>query len=59
MDTANQTRVGGAVARIQLKAKPFPMPAVRLLPSFWKDTMELNRSFLYSLPNERLAYNFA
>jgi hypothetical protein len=34
------------------------MPQVRLLPSFWKDTMELNRSYLYSLPNERLAHNF-
>ncbi len=29
-------------------------PAARL----WKDTMELNRSYLYSLPNERLAHNF-
>ena len=34
------------------------MTEVRLLPSFWKDTMELNRSFLYSLPNDRLLYNF-
>ncbi len=57
-DTANQTLVGAAVAKVQWKAQPFPMPDVRLLPSFWKDTMELNRSFLYSLPNERLAYNF-
>ena len=57
-DTANQTLTSAAVAKVQWKAKPFPMPDVRLLPSFWKDTMELNRSFLYSLPNERLAYNF-
>ncbi len=57
-DIANQTLVSAAVAKVQWKAKPFPMPDVRLLPSFWKDTMEANRSFLYSLPNERLAYNF-
>jgi DUF1680 family protein len=57
-DTANRTLTRAAVARIQWKAEPFSMTAVRLLPSFWKDTMELNRSFLYSLPNERLAYNF-
>ena len=57
-DIANHVLVDAAVAKVQWKAKPFPMPDVRLLPSFWKDTMELNRSFLYSLPNERLAYNF-
>jgi uncharacterized protein len=57
-DTANQALVGSAVEKVPWKVKPFPMPDVRLLPSFWKDTMELNRSFLYSLPNERLAYNF-
>lgn len=57
-DTANQSLTNAAVAKVQWQAKPFPMPDVRLLPSFWKDTMELNRSFLYSLPNERLAYNF-
>ncbi len=57
-DTATQSLTAAAVAKVQWKAKPFPMPDVRLLPSFWKDTMELNRSFLYSLPNERLAHNF-
>jgi DUF1680 family protein len=57
-DTATQTLTGATVAKIQWKAKPFSMTEVRLLPSFWKDTMELNRSFLYSLPNERLAHNF-
>ena len=55
---ATQTPTGAAVAKVQWKAKPFPMTEVRLLPGFWKDTMELNRSFLYSLPNERLAHNF-
>jgi len=34
------------------------MADVRLLPGLWKDMAELNRSFLYSLPNDRLAHNF-
>jgi DUF1680 family protein len=57
-DTANQDLISAAVEKVPWRAKPFSMPEVRLLPSFWKDTMELNRSWLYSLPNERLAYNF-
>jgi DUF1680 family protein len=57
-DTATQTLTNASVAKVEWKAKPFPMPEVRLLPSVWKDTMELNRSYLYSLPNERLAHNF-
>jgi uncharacterized protein len=58
VDTANQSLTASSVAKVKWQAKPFPMPQVRLLPSFWKDTMELNRSWLYSLPNERLAHNF-
>ena len=57
-DTAAQTLTNASVAKVEWKAKPFSMPEVRLLPSVWKDTMELNRSYLYSLPNERLAHNF-
>jgi uncharacterized protein len=57
-DTATEFLTNSSVAKVQWKVKPFSMPQVRLLPSFWKDTMELDRSFLYSLPNERLAYNF-
>jgi len=57
-DTANRTLTDAAVAKVQWKVKPFSMTDVRLLPSFWKDMSELNRSFLYALPNERLAYNF-
>jgi DUF1680 family protein len=57
-DTATQTLTNATVAKVEWKAKPFSMPEVRLLPSVWKDTMELNRSYLYSLPNERLAHNF-
>ncbi|HEY1579231.1 MAG TPA: glycoside hydrolase family 127 protein [Terracidiphilus sp.] len=57
-DTENRTLVSAGVAKAQWKAKPFSMTEVRLLPSIWKDMSELNRSFLYSLPNERLAHNF-
>lgn len=57
-DTENRTLVSAEVAKVQWKAKPFSMTDVRLLPSFWKDMSELNRSFLYALPNERLAHNF-
>jgi DUF1680 family protein len=58
IDTANVSLTRAAVAKIKWKAEPFSMTQVRLLPSFWKDMMELNRSYLYSLPNERLAHNF-
>ena len=47
-----------AAEKIAWKAQAFPMQDVRLLPGMWADMMELNRSFLYSLPNERLAHNF-
>ena len=57
-DTANATLTRAAVAKVKWKAEPFSMTEVRLLPSFWKEMMELDRSYLYSLPNDRLAYNF-
>lgn len=57
-DVANQNLTSASVARVKWKAEPFAMTDVRLLPSFWKDMMELNRSWLYSLPNDRLAHNF-
>jgi uncharacterized protein len=57
-DVANQNLTSAAVAKVKWKAEPFAMPEVRLLPGFWKDMMELDRSYLYSLPNERLAHNF-
>jgi uncharacterized protein len=57
-DTAIGTLTRAAVAKVQWKAEPFAMTEVRLLPSSWKDMMELDRSYLYSLPNDRLAYNF-
>lgn len=57
-DTENRTLVSAEVAKVQWKAKPFSMTEVRLLPGLWKDMSELNRSFLYALPNERLAHNF-
>ena len=58
VDTANATLTHASIAKVKWKAEPFSMTEVRLLPSFWKDMMELNRSYLYSLPNERLAHNF-
>jgi hypothetical protein len=57
-DVAAQNLTRAAVAKVKWKAEPFPMTGVRLLPGFWKDMMELNRSYLYSLPNDRLAHNF-
>ena len=58
VDIATKNLTSAAVAKVQWKAEPFPMTDVRLLPSSWKEMMELNRSFLYSLPNDRLAHNF-
>lgn len=56
-DTVIATLTQASVAKVQWKAEPFAMTEVRLLPSFWKDMMELDRSYLYSLPNDRLAYS--
>ena len=44
--------------KVKAKALAFPLQDVRILPGMWNDVMELNRSFLYSLPNERLVHNF-
>jgi len=57
-ETESRSPADVAAGSARSKAKPFSMNEVRLLPSFWKDTMERNRSFLYALPNERLAHNF-
>ena len=57
-DVSNQNLTSAPVAKVKWKAEPFPMTDVRLLSSFWKDMMELNRSFLYCLPNDRLVHNF-
>ena len=57
-DIATQNLTSAAVAKVKWKVEPFSMPDVRLLPGPWKNMMELNRSYLYSLPNERLAHNF-
>lgn len=57
-DSAITSLTHAAVAKVKWKAEPLSMTEVRLLPSYWKDTMELDRSFLYSLPNDRLAHNF-
>ena len=57
-DVANKDLVHSSVEKIAWKAEPFSMTEVQLLPSPWKDMMQLNRSYLYSLPNERLVHNF-
>src|SRR6202789_1074885 len=57
--SAGTTTQANVVAeKVAIKARPFDLREVRLLPGYWMDMMELNRSFLYSLPNERLAHNF-
>src|SRR5580692_5786430 len=54
VDVASKNLTSATIAKVKWKAEPFAMTDVRLLPGFWKDMMELNRSWLYSLPNERL-----
>ena len=49
-DTENRVLVSAEVAKVKWKAEPFAMTDVRLLPGFWKDMMELNRSWLYRFP---------
>ena len=57
-DIALNDLVRSKVEKVAWKVEPFSMTEVRLLPGPWKDMMELDRSYLYSLPNDRLAYNF-
>lgn len=52
------TRTNAITGKVPIKAQPFDLQDVRLLPGYWMDMMELNRSFLYSLPNDRLVHNF-
>jgi uncharacterized protein len=51
-------QVSAVEEKVKWKAQPFAMQDVRLMPGFWTEVMELNRSYLYSLPNERLVHNF-
>jgi uncharacterized protein len=44
--------------KVAWKAQAFPMGDVRLTAGPFMDAMEINRGFLYSLPNDRLAHNF-
>jgi DUF1680 family protein len=58
-DTAVQYLTDAKVAqKVPWKAEPFSMQDVRLLPGYFNDMRELNRSWLYSLPNDRLAHMF-
>ncbi len=44
--------------KVPWRAQVFPMGDVRLSAGPFMEAMEINRAFLYSLPNDRLAYNF-
>jgi len=57
-DTAVQELAHSKFAKVPWKAEPFSMQDVRLLPGFFNDMRELNRSWLYSLPNDRLVHMF-
>ncbi len=47
-----------SVAEQKSLVQAFALTDVRLLPGPFKDAMERNRSFLYSIPNDRLVHNF-
>ena len=40
------------------RAEPFPISAVRLSPSIWRDATEANLRYLHSLDPDRLLHNF-
>jgi DUF1680 family protein len=43
---------------IRLKAEPFPLSSVQLLPGPFKEAQERNHAYLLSLDPDRLLYNF-
>jgi hypothetical protein len=43
---------------LPLKARPFPMRAVRLMEGPFKDAQQANRRYLHRLPADRLLHNF-
>lgn len=43
---------------VRLKAEPFALDAVRLLPSPFADAQEANRAYLHRLAADRLVHNF-
>jgi DUF1680 family protein len=43
---------------LPLKARPFPMSAVRLIEGPFKEAQEANRKYLHKLPADRLLHNF-
>jgi DUF1680 family protein len=43
---------------VPLRAEPFPMTQVRLLPSLYQDAQEWNRGYMARLDAGRLLYNF-
>jgi len=57
-DDRLSTAVHPVADKAPWKAQAFPMGDVRLTAGPFMEAMETNRGFLYSLPNDRLAYNF-
>jgi len=45
-------------AGVPLKARPFPMTQVRLLPSIFHDAQDWNQGYMSRLPADKLLYNF-
>lgn len=58
--TGASTGVARAAGKVHLPktAKPFPLSAVRLLPSDFATAVEVDRTFLLSLSADRLLHNF-
>jgi uncharacterized protein len=63
--TAAAAALAGAGARaedlgtpVAARSRPFPLDAVRLLPSLYRDALSSNRRYLMSLEPDRLLHNF-
>jgi uncharacterized protein len=48
----------GKTEAVPLKLQPFPMTRVRLRAGIFQNGMEINRTYLHSLPNDRLLHMF-
>lgn len=57
-ESGTATAVHPVADKVPWKAQAFPMGDVRLSAGPFMEAMESNRGFLYSLPTDRLAYNF-
>ena len=55
---ASWDRIAFARRDLPLKAKPFPMTAVRLNAGIFQNAREANRRYLRRIPTDRLVHNF-